>query len=79
MSNWFPSSQQVECSIFEQGRIDVMIATMNDLPERRKVIGAVYPNYGKSDVRHVLDDARDNKALIRIEPSSAIAGPPCAI
>lgn len=34
----------------EQGRIDVMIATMNDLPDRRTVIGAVYPNYYSSGV-----------------------------
>jgi polar amino acid transport system substrate-binding protein len=34
----------------EQGRIDVMIATMNDLPERRKVVGSVYPNYYSSGV-----------------------------
>jgi len=34
----------------QQGRIDVMIATMNDLPERRKVVGSVYPNYYSSGV-----------------------------
>ncbi|MCK1492466.1 transporter substrate-binding domain-containing protein [Bradyrhizobium sp. 180] len=34
----------------QQGRIDVMIATMNDLPERRKVVGSVYPDYYSSGV-----------------------------
>ncbi|TPE51612.1 transporter substrate-binding domain-containing protein [Amaricoccus solimangrovi] len=34
----------------EQGRIDVMIATMNDLPERRKIIGIVQPDYYSSGV-----------------------------
>lgn len=34
----------------EQGRIDVMIATMNDLPERRKIVGVVQPDYYSSGV-----------------------------
>ena len=34
----------------EQGRIDVMIATMNDLPDRRKIVGSVFPNYYSSGV-----------------------------
>lgn len=34
----------------EQGRIDVMIATMNDLPDRRKIVGSIYPNYYSSGV-----------------------------
>ena len=29
----------------KQGRIDLMIATMGDTPERRKVVGMVEPNY----------------------------------
>ncbi len=28
-----------------QGRIDLIIATMGDTPERRKVVGMVEPNY----------------------------------
>ncbi len=34
----------------EQGKIDVMIATMSDKPERRKVVGIVQPNYYSSGV-----------------------------
>ena len=34
----------------EQGKIDLMIATMSDKPERRKVVGAVQPNYYSSGV-----------------------------
>src|SRR5437016_2243315 len=29
----------------QQGQIDLMIATMNDTPERRKVVGVLLPNY----------------------------------
>jgi polar amino acid transport system substrate-binding protein len=29
----------------EQGKIDLMIATMNDTPERRKIVGIVQPDY----------------------------------
>lgn len=32
----------------EQGKIDLMIATMTDKPERRKVVGIVDPNYYSS-------------------------------
>ena len=34
----------------EQGKIDVMIATMSDKPERREVVGIVQPNYYSSGV-----------------------------
>jgi polar amino acid transport system substrate-binding protein len=34
----------------EQGKIDLMIATMNDTPERRKVVGIVQPDYYASGV-----------------------------
>lgn len=34
----------------EQGKIDLMIATMNDTPERRKVVGIVEPDYYASGV-----------------------------
>ena len=34
----------------EQGRIDIMIATMSDKPERREVVGIVQPNYYSSGV-----------------------------
>ena len=34
----------------EQGKIDLMVATMSDKPERRKVVGAVQPNYYSSGV-----------------------------
>ena len=32
----------------EQGKIDLMIATMTDKPDRRKVVGIVDPNYYSS-------------------------------
>jgi polar amino acid transport system substrate-binding protein len=34
----------------QQGQIDLMIATMNDKPERRKVVGVTLPNYYASGV-----------------------------
>jgi polar amino acid transport system substrate-binding protein len=34
----------------EQGKIDIMIATMSDLPERREVVGIVQPDYYSSGV-----------------------------
>ena len=34
----------------EQGKIDLMVATMSDKPERRQVVGAVQPNYYSSGV-----------------------------
>jgi polar amino acid transport system substrate-binding protein len=34
----------------EQGKIDLMIATMNDTPERRKIVGIVLPDYYASGV-----------------------------
>jgi polar amino acid transport system substrate-binding protein len=34
----------------QQGQIDLMIATMNDKPERRKVVGITLPNYYASGV-----------------------------
>ena len=34
----------------EQGKIDLMIATMNDKPERRKVVGIIDPLYYASGV-----------------------------
>ncbi|MGI9310147.1 MAG: transporter substrate-binding domain-containing protein [bacterium] len=34
----------------EQGKIDLMIATMSDKPDRRKVVGIVQPNYYSSGV-----------------------------
>jgi polar amino acid transport system substrate-binding protein len=34
----------------QQGKIDLMIATMNDTPERRKIVGIVEPDYYASGV-----------------------------
>ena len=34
----------------QQGKIDLMIATMNDTAERRKIVGIVEPNYYESGV-----------------------------
>jgi polar amino acid transport system substrate-binding protein len=34
----------------QQGKIDLMIATMNDTPERRKIVGIVQPDYYASGV-----------------------------
>ena len=41
----------------EQGKIDLMIATMNDKPERREVVGILEPSYYASGV-NVLADKR---------------------
>jgi polar amino acid transport system substrate-binding protein len=34
----------------QQGQIDLLIATMNDKPERRKIVGILQPNYYSSGV-----------------------------
>src|SRR5918912_3954634 len=34
----------------EQGKIDLMIATMNDKPDRRKIVGILEPSYYASSV-----------------------------
>lgn len=39
----------------QQGKIDLMIATMNDTPERRKVVGIVQPGYFASGVNVFLN------------------------
>ncbi|MGH7056824.1 MAG: transporter substrate-binding domain-containing protein [Acetobacteraceae bacterium] len=41
----------------EQGRIDLMIATMNDTPERRKVVDIVQPDYYASGYNVMLPKA----------------------
>src|SRR5215467_12485678 len=38
----------------QQGKIDLMIATMNDTPERRKIVGIVEPDYYASGVNVFL-------------------------
>jgi len=38
----------------QQGRIDLMIATMNDTPERRKIVGIIEPDYYASGVNVFL-------------------------
>jgi polar amino acid transport system substrate-binding protein len=39
----------------QQGKIDLMIATMNDTPERQKVVGIVQPDYYASGVNIMSD------------------------
>ena len=39
----------------QQGKIDLMIATMNDTPERRKVVGIVEPIYYASGVNVIVE------------------------
>jgi polar amino acid transport system substrate-binding protein len=41
---------QNRMQFLQQGRIDFMIATMNDTPERRKIIHIIEPNYYASGV-----------------------------
>ncbi len=41
---------QNRMQFLQQGRIDFMIATMNDTPERRKIISIIEPNYYASGV-----------------------------
>jgi polar amino acid transport system substrate-binding protein len=38
----------------QQGKIDLMIATMNDTPERRKIVGIIEPDYYASGVNVFL-------------------------
>src|SRR5262249_15111004 len=39
----------------QQGKIDLMIATMNDTPERRKIVGIIEPDYYPSGVNVFLN------------------------
>ncbi|MBV9419961.1 MAG: transporter substrate-binding domain-containing protein, partial [Alphaproteobacteria bacterium] len=39
----------------QQGKIDLMIATMNDTPERRKIVGIIEPDYYASGVNVFLN------------------------
>ena len=41
---------QNRMQFLQQGRIDFMIATMNDTPERRKILDIIDPNYYASGV-----------------------------
>lgn len=41
---------QNRMQFLQQGRIDLMIATMNDTPERRRIIDIIEPNYYASGV-----------------------------
>lgn len=41
---------QNRMQFLQQGRIDFMIATMNDTPERRKIVDIIEPNYYASGV-----------------------------
>ena len=40
-----PVQSSNRMQFLEQGKIDLMIATMSDRPDRRKIVGAVQPNY----------------------------------
>jgi polar amino acid transport system substrate-binding protein len=40
-----PVQSSNRMQFLEQGKIDVMIATMSDRPDRRKIVGAIQPNY----------------------------------
>ncbi len=46
-SSWRPSPVQSSnrMQFLEQGKIDLMIATMSDRPDRREIVGIVGPNY----------------------------------
>jgi polar amino acid transport system substrate-binding protein len=58
----------------EQGKIDLMIATMNDTPERRKVIDIVQPDYYASGYNLMLPKS------VAISDWSQLKGKPlCAI
>lgn len=45
----------------DQGKIDLMIATMNDTPERRKAVQIIDPDYYASGVNILLPKASDLK------------------
>jgi len=40
-----PVQSSNRMQFLEQGKIDLMIATMSDRPDRRKIVGAIQPNY----------------------------------
>jgi polar amino acid transport system substrate-binding protein len=40
-----PVQSSNRMQFLEQGKIDMMIATMSDRPDRRKIVGIVQPNY----------------------------------
>src|SRR5581483_4167928 len=57
-----------------QGKIDLMIATMNDTPEREKVVGIVKPSYYASGYNVMLPDS------LKITSWDQLKGKPlCAI
>lgn len=53
---------QNRMQFLQQGRIDFMIATMNDTPERRKIIDIIEPNYYASGVNLLTRKSNNIKA-----------------
>jgi polar amino acid transport system substrate-binding protein len=57
-----PVTASNRMQFLEQGKIDLMIATMNDTPEREKVIWIIKPDYYASGYNLMLNDAAGVKA-----------------
>ncbi|MFM9942988.1 MAG: transporter substrate-binding domain-containing protein [Hyphomicrobiaceae bacterium] len=60
----------------QQGKIDLMIATMSDTPERRKVVGTVDPVYYASGVAILANKAANIKSAadLKGKPVCALQG-----
>ena len=60
----------------QQGKIDLMIATMSDTPERRKVVGIVDPVYYASGVALLANKAANIKSIedVKGKPVCALQG-----
>ncbi len=60
----------------QQGRIDLMIATMSDTPERRKAVGIVDPVYYASGVALLANKAANIKSIddVKGKPVCALQG-----
>lgn len=64
---------QNRMQFLEQGRIDFMIATMNDTPERRKIIDIIQPNYYASGVNLLTRKSNNLSAWEELEGKTVCA------
>lgn len=68
------SSNRIQ--FLQQGKIDLMIATMSDTPERRKVVGIIDPVYYASGVALLANKAANIKSVedLKGKPVCALQG-----
>lgn len=74
--NLVPVVASNRMQFLEQGRIDLMIATMNDTPERRKVVDIVQPDYYASGYNVMIPKAANYTkwSEVKGKPFCAIQG-----